>query len=258
MTLWQVALLGVVQGLTEFLPISSDGHLAVFQSFLPRVASPLALDVALHVGTLLAMLVFFYQDLFRLGRGVFSTQEVERQGARADLRWVAVVTLVTGGVGLGLKHVVEGVTTSLFWAGVGFALTTVWLLVGVWAGRRVASGLRRGDGAACVMGLVQGAAVWPGLSRSGSTIGLALLLGWDWERAGRMSFIMAIPAIFGATLLEARDISQLPLGMVGVGIAVSFVTGLMALGVLMKFLRARKLWPFAAYTGLMTLFCFFH
>jgi undecaprenyl-diphosphatase len=105
--------------------------------------------------------------------------------------------------------------------------------------------------------LVQGAAVWPGLSRSASTISTALFLGWTWEEAGRLSFVMAIPAIIGATLLTAKDIAGLPdLTAVAAGIIVSFVVGLAALGFLMRFLKARKLWPFAVYTSLMAIYAF--
>jgi undecaprenyl-diphosphatase len=107
------------------------------------------------------------------------------------------------------------------------------------------------------IGAAQGAAVWPGLSRSASTIAVAVALGWAWTEAGRFSFLAAMPAIMGATLLTARDMQALPLWPSVVGVVVSFLVGWMALGLLMRFLRARRLWPFALYTFALALFSFY-
>ncbi|MBL0057724.1 MAG: undecaprenyl-diphosphate phosphatase [Elusimicrobia bacterium] len=255
--LGRAILLGVVQGLTEFLPVSSDGHLALCQWAFGSADASLAMDVVLHAGTLLAMILFFRRDLSALARGLPARTEEGRLERRRFLL-VMAATLVTGVVGLSLKSRVEKLSASPSAAGIGFLLTAAVLLWGEHRARR-----RSGPGTrvvaapvwqALVIGLVQGAAVWPGLSRSASTIAVALAFGWAWEEAGRFSFLAAMPAIAGATLLMAREMRALPLVPSLVGFGVSFVTGMAALGLLMGFLRARRLWPFALYTLLLGLF----
>lgn len=253
-------ILGVVQGLTEFLPVSSDGHLTLFQAGWGMGESTLAMDVVLHVGTLGAMAWYFRRDILGLARGVWDKTE-----SGVDLRryvWmIGASTLVTGVIGLGLKNTIESLSTSYRAAGLGFLLTSGVL---VWGERR---SRQQGGGAsgpgvaplwhALAIGAAQGAAVWPGLSRSASTIAVAVALGWAWTEAGRFSFLAAMPAIMGATLLTARDMQALPLWPSVVGVVVSFLVGWMALGLLMRFLRARRLWPFALYTFALALFSFY-
>jgi undecaprenyl-diphosphatase len=249
-TLWQAVLLGLVQGVTEFFPISSDGHLTLFQAALRIQDASLALDVALHVGTLAAVLFFFRKDFAAMIRALASSQDTpDRALERRRALCIVVATVFTGAVGLSLKESVEASVTSFGAAGVGFLLTALFLSAGDWAGRR---GTRRPLWEApwwhlAVLGLAQGAAVWPGLSRSGSTIAVALILGWRWEDAGRFSFLMSVPAVAGATLLTARDMAGLDPVLVSAGILASFAAGWVSLAGLMRFLRARRLWPFAVY-----------
>lgn len=256
----RAVVLGIVQGITEFLPVSSDGHLTLFQAGWGMGDATLAMDVVLHVGTLGAMVWYFRWDLWRLGRGVLDKTDA---GAahRRFLLMIGAATVVTGAIGLGLKDTIESLSTSYRAAGVGFLLTSGVLL---WGERRS----RQQGGGACgaatapiwhalMIGAAQGAAVWPGLSRSASTISLAVALGWAWTEAGRFSFLAAMPAIAGATLLTARDIHALPLLPSVVGAVVSFLVGWMALGLLMRFLRARRLWPFALYTFGLALYSFY-
>jgi undecaprenyl-diphosphatase len=100
---------------------------------------------------------------------------------------------------------------------------------------------------ALVIGVAQGMAVWPGLSRSGSTIAVALLMGWRWDEAARFSFLLSIPAVAGAILVSSPDMTGLAAGPVLTGIAAAFVVGCLAIWLLMKFLAAKCLWPFAVY-----------
>lgn len=242
--------LGVVQGLTEFLPVSSDGHLTLLQAVWGAGPNALAMDVALHVGTLGSMVLFFRRDLLALMRSLMDrgpTTAVDRR----QVLLILLATVVTGGIGLSLKPLVEERMASFGAAGAGFLLTTAVLLWGEKRGRAPSRGWTVADAPlwhALLLGAVQGAAVWPGLSRSASTISVALVLGWRWEAAGRFSFLAAMPAIAGATLLTARDIAVLPKGPVLVGLFASFLVGTLALGLLMRFLAARRLWPFALYT----------
>ncbi len=257
MTFAHAALLGLVQGLTEFLPVSSDGHLALFQAALGE--GSLAFDVVLHGGTLLSMAFFFRSDLARMGRGVFSpVNSRERVFERRRLLLIVAAAVPTGLIGLGLKGTVEKLSASLLAAGAGFLLTCAALLWGERHGRRPGEGLPLSAVPlrhAVLIGLAQGAAVWPGLSRSASTIALALVLGWRWDDAGRFSFLAAMPAILGATLLTARDMGGLPLGPAVLGFAVAFTVGTLSLFLLMRFLAARRLWPFALYCLGLGLFC---
>lgn len=259
MNVFPIIVLAVVQGLTEFLPVSSDGHLAVFRDLLHIPAqNALALDVALHGGTFMAILVFFRSDLRQLITGFFSgAPSPERALARRQVLFIALATLVTGVIGLGLKGMVEDVNSFLPAVGVGFLLTTMFLLGGELGAtsRLTYTFSEMSLWQPLLLGAVQGLAVWPGLSRSGSTIGLALFMGWSWPDAGRFSFLMAIPALAGALLLMAKDMAGLPNpGLVAVGVLVSFVTGLGALALLMRFLAGRRLWPFAIYTIVLAIY----
>jgi undecaprenyl-diphosphatase len=261
LNLFHVVILGLVQGLTEFLPVSSDGHLAIFRNLM-HVPSEhaLALDVSLHIGTLAAMLVFFWKDILRLV-GSLSPGRTDPPAMedRRRIMLIAAATVVTGVVGLSLKGPVERFNSFLPAAGLGFLATTAFLLAGILGGNsRVVYSLPEIPlWHALVLGLVQGLAVWPGLSRSGSTIATALFLGWGWKESGRFAFLMAFPALVGAMILTAKDMTALghP-GLILTGIGVSLFTGLGALALLMRFLEARKLLPFAVYTGLLALYAF--
>lgn len=260
MNSFQIVVLGIVQGLTEFLPVSSDGHLALSRNLL-SVSSDhaLALDVSLHIGTLGAMLVFFRKDLLRLAVSLGGAKTEEASEDRRRILLIGAATVVTGAVGLLLKAPVERFNSFMPAVAVGFLATTAFLLGGILGGNsRVVYPLREIPlWHALVLGLVQGLAVWPGLSRSGSCIGTALLLGWGWKESGRFAFLMAFPALAGAMLLTAKDMTALghP-GTILLGVAVSFATGLGALALLMRFLEARKLWPFAVYTGVLAIYAF--
>jgi len=257
---WRAGALGVLQGLTEFLPVSSDGHLTVFQVVFGGVGNFLAMDVVVHGGTLLSMVVFFRKDIFRMFTGLFQR---EGSGVLERRRFFLIVlcTLVTAVVGFGLKSRVEEMSTSLVAAGMGFLLTAAILLWGESNGKRPDAGRITVGNAplwhAVALGLFQGLAVWPGLSRSACTIGLALVLGWAWGEAGRFSFLMAMPAIAGAFVLMLREFSTLPLGPAVVSFFVSFLVGLVALRLLMTFLASRRLWPFALYTLGLGVWCLF-
>lgn len=248
MTYGHTVLLGIVQGITEFLPVSSDGHLTVFQAALGE--GSLALDVALHLGTLFSMVFFFRRNIQTLFTALLRPQTPGAPQERRQALLILTATLPTGIVGLGLKHTVESLTASWTAAGVGFLVTASLLLWGERRGKNPAERLAFSAAPlwhAVGIGLAQGLAVWPGLSRSASTIAVALALRWSWEDAGRFSFLAALPAIAGATLLTARDMNAIPLGPTLVGIVVSFIVGTLSLSLLMRFLAARRLWPFAFY-----------
>jgi len=255
--------LGLVQGITEFLPVSSSGHLAIFQGLFGLGEAPLSYGIMLHFSTMLATLVFFGADIIHfLGgwvRGFFSLAARESEGW--SVGWAVLAgTVVTGAIGLPLKPLVEHAMTRPWAVGAGLLLTASILAYGAalpanLEGRpaTVARGL--------LIGLVQGIAVLPGISRSGSTIVAGMKTGMNPSSAFRFSFLLSVPAIFGATLLEAMELtgtpdwaSTLPRGWVW-GMIAAFLSGLMALGVF-RSLAVRGKWrPFVIYCGAAGCLC---
>jgi undecaprenyl-diphosphatase len=262
---WTAAL-GAVQGLTEFLPISSSGHLAAAELAAPRLGfagaggdQPLLLGVLLHVATLAAVLVCFRaaaldairgfgRGLAALARGKLGAAIDSDEGTRLALA-ICVGTVPTGAIGLALERPTAGIAGSPLALGLCFvACAAVLFATRWWPG-----GARRLDWrAALVIGIVQGIAVLPGVSRSGVTIAAGLALGLPREEAVRFSFLLSVPAIAGAALLEL-DTSMLGAGgdgaAFGAGCATAFGVGFFALVLLRRIVRGGRLWLFAPYVA---------
>jgi undecaprenyl-diphosphatase len=271
--LW-ITLLGAVQGATEFLPVSSSGHLAVGQLMLFGGAvdggladQPLLLEVLLHLATLLAVLLVYRRDalaairgagrgLVALLRGRLGRVAGEDDGVNLAL-CIVVGLLPTAGIGFLLREPAVIISGSSLGLGLTF-LACACLLIATrwWPG-----GTRRLDWKlALVIGVVQGLAVLPGISRSGVTIATALALGLDREEAARFSFLMSVPAILGAAALEL-DLDALTAGEHAVGFAAgavaAFAVGLAALLLLIRLVRGGRLWMFAPYVAAMGVFSLF-
>lgn len=250
MTVLQAVVLGLVQGVTEFLPVSSSGHLVVVPRLLGWRDQGLAFDAAVHLGTALALLCYFGRELARLGRGL-------RRGARGDRRLalaVVVGTLPAAIAGLVVEHTVEAHLRSP----TVVALSTIlWALVLWWADRRAARArihdLRDVDaGRALAVGLGQALALVPGTSRSGITLSVALLAGLERSTAARFAFLLGLPVTTGAgflkTLALARaGLAEGQLAPLIAGIGTSFGAGLLAIWFLVGYLRRRTLAPFVIY-----------
>ncbi len=262
-------ILGIVQGLTEFFPVSSDGHLAVFQHLLGYHKENMVFDVLLHAGTLSALLLVFrketlqliqqtielFKTLFREKnmRLILSPSENER-----PTLYVWWVTFVTGVFGLCLEKVATASGQSILATGFGFLITASFLL---WASRRQNNTKTTSQQPwifPLLIGLAQSSALLSGVSRSGMTISTALLLGCRRDEAGRFSFVAAIPIIFMAILYELRklDWSQTyELSIMLVGVAASFVVGILAIKGLLAMLTRLSLRPFAYYCIALGLLC---
>jgi undecaprenyl-diphosphatase len=232
--------LGVVQGLSEFFPVSSSGHLALLQKIIGMGKDTVALAVVLHFGTALAVVIFFFHDILAAIRSpkVFFS--------------IVVVTVITGGIGLAGKSLFEGLFTSPQAIAIAWLITAGLLLATkkFSQGRKKAVGIKE----ALVLGAAQGLSIAPGISRSGMTISALLFCGLERQPAFSFSFIAALPAIFGAGLLEARKIDfALRENFSGflVGFIASFLSGLFALWMLKKIMYRAKLYYFAFYCMLI-------
>jgi len=230
--------LGVVQGLTEFLPVSSSGHLTLFSQFIELDGDNVLFNLFLHVGTLIPVLWFYRAEVGALIRAPFAGEQqplLQREGMRQWLLLVAA-SVPTAVIGLLLKDVFEALFDTPAALTVTFALTACILL-----STRFAPEPRRGITLwiAVVLGIVQGLAITPGISRSGSTIAMALLLGVNREEAARFSFLMSVPAISGATLLMLKDadLTAFDPVAVGVGFSAALISGYLALVLLVELVK---------------------
>ncbi|MBN2197389.1 MAG: undecaprenyl-diphosphate phosphatase [Polyangiaceae bacterium] len=209
LTLLEAAGLGVLQGITEFLPVSSDGHLALGQLLFDIEDGGLALNVLLHAGTLVATMLVLRervaQTLHAGWKGLLHPAGLQRSAAGRDALVVVLATIPTGVIGLLLRDPVEWLTSSPLAVGLGFALTTVILASTYWAPTGESDELTWRT--ALLLGVVQGLAVLPGVSRSGFTICIALWSGVRPSRAFELSMLISLPAILGAVLLEVPEMA---------------------------------------------------
>jgi undecaprenyl-diphosphatase len=260
----QAIALGAMQGATEFLPVSSSGHLVVARELFQVADVPVLFDVLLHVATLLAVVVVLRRRVWAfitaLGRwGVRRATEQDRPYLRL-IPIIIVTTAVTGAVGVGLDASFDirnpRVTSGLF------LVTAVLLILTKWArGSRAFSRIGWID--SVVLGLAQGFGVLPGISRSGVTISAALYSGMDRKTAGEYSFLLSIPAILGALVLTLRDAEALraqvaPIAVVA-GCLAAAIVGFLALVGLLRLVQAGRMYYFAAYLiplGIWGLFTF--
>jgi undecaprenyl-diphosphatase len=208
----EAILLGIVQGVTEFLPISSDGHLALAEILFELSDGGLTFNVMLHTGTFVATLLVLRDSVGRALRAgvpaLVRPADFRRTSGGRDALVVLLASIPTALIGLLLRDAVEQWTKSPLAIGLGFLGTTAMLLAAQFS--------RRGDreqpsvGGALLVGLAQGLAVLPGLSRSGSTIAVLLWLGVRPERAFTLSMLISLPAVLGAVLLESRHVVGQP------------------------------------------------
>ncbi len=243
--------LGFIQGATEFLPVSSSGHLAIAQHFLTGFEQPgILFDVVLHVGTLCAVTIYFWQDIAQLAMAPWSKQPQGEQ-YRKLLKLIILGSIPTAAIGLTFKDQLTGLFDNIPVV-CAMLVVTGFLL---FAAERWRRGTGRNEAQltladAIVTGVVQGCAIVPGISRSGSTIAALLFRGVDGETAARFSFLLSMPAVGGAALLSLRDMNGLDASHIPVylaGCATAFVVGLVSIHLLMAVVRNKRLAGFAIY-----------
>jgi len=239
-------LLGILQGLTEFLPVSSSGHLVLAQELLTGFkGAPAAFDVLLHGGTLAAVLIYFRDDVLQLMRGMLTP---------GDGGWRLPVLLIIGSVPAGIVGVffsdmIEPLFSAPRVAAIGLLITSGVLVV---AWRLRGRGYRSLAGltifSAILIGSAQALAIMPGISRSGTTIAVGMFIGLKGRDAARFSFLLSIPAIAGALILESGSLAAtgLPLSYLAGAMAAALV-GWASIAFLMKLLDRENLLPFALY-----------
>jgi len=245
-------LLGLLQGLTEFLPVSSSGHLVIVQHLLGVGGDMFFFDVVVHGATLLAVVVYFRRELKVLLRsllGLPGEAPVELPCATAKSLWLSLVvgTVPAVLVGLTLKSEIESLFASRQAAPAFLLLTGVFLLV-----TRSRRDSERGvsAGTAFLIGLAQGLAILPGISRSGWTIGAAILIGVNRRKSVQFSFLLSIPAVAGALLYElvqAGSVEGQAVSAVLAGAAIAFLSGLLAIRILFGFSSRGRLELFGLY-----------
>jgi undecaprenyl-diphosphatase len=259
--LWQAAVLGAVQGVTEFLPISSSAHLVIVPEILGWPAATLTFDVAVHWATALAVVLYFRSDWARLAR---STVASLRSGSPRDdpnirlLALLALATIPALVAGLLFKEPFEAAILheprdAARLASLLLLATGALLLVSDQVGRRALVAEQISTTGAVGVGCAQAAAVLPGISRSGATIAAGLLAGLRREEAARFSFLLSAPVVLAAGVVQLADLAMFggdtsdPLALL-VGFATSFVVGYLAIDWLLSYLRRAPLTVFVAYT----------
>lgn len=261
----EAVVLGVVQGLTEFLPVSSSGHLVLFQHLFGLVEPELLFDICVHVGTLAAVLAVFYRDILNLLSTLARLPGLARAGGgvsalfgnHRDFRLMVMIVLgcvPTAVLGVLFAKMAEQLFGTVWLVGAALMTTGtfLWFTKKQKTAARTIRQMKLKD--ALLIGLVQGLAIVPGISRSGATISAALYLGVDRELAGKYSFLLAIPAILGALVLgldsEAFH-TTLPAGTLVLGSLAAAVVGYLALVVLLKMVKKGQLHRFAPYCWLV-------
>jgi len=264
-TVLQALVLGITQGVTEFLPISSDGHLILIPALFGWDRFGLGFDVVLHAATLLATIAYFRRDVWNLIRAVFSRGE-ERARDRRLAWFIAAATVPSVIVALALEGSVEKVALLPMTAQVaitaGFLLVTAFCLLGAeWYAQRSSVSVGTAEDVpllkALAIGFAQGFAVAPGLSRSGTTIAAGVALGIKRDEAARFSFLLSLPIVFAATskkvLLDVIVGGEAlpPLVPLVVGLVTTALVGYAAIALLLPYVRKHSLVAFGIYTAIV-------
>ncbi len=242
MNIIQSIILGIIQGLTEFLPVSSSGHLALLHNYFGEQS--IAFDVAVHFATLLAILVYFAKDIWLIIK-------------KFDVKYVFyifIASLPIIVIGLLVRNIIGAFFSSLFAVGFGFVLSGMFLFTASFSERLKRKKL--GWKNSFVVGLAQAIAIFPGVSRSGATVSTGLLNSLDREKAIKFSFLLAVPAMFGANILKLREIVNLDWNILIVGFITSFIFGLLGIFLFVKYLTVRRIRWFALYCWFMAVISF--
>ena len=244
----QAVFLGALQGITEWLPVSSSGHLALAQQMM-GLQVPVSFDIMLHIGTLAAVVLYYWRRLLAIALAVLRLDFKSNEGKTALL--IVVASVPTAIIGFALKDFFESMFSSMLMVGIALMITGCVLFSTKWMHGRRKVGLAESVG----MGIAQGLAVAPGISRSGWTISAGMAAGVEKEKAAEFSFILSIPALIGAAVIEGRNIafSGIDWWAVSAGVLVAAVVGYASIFALMKIVKRGEFWVFAPYCWIVGL-----
>jgi len=252
-------LLGIIQGLTEFLPVSSSGHLVLSRHFLNQGESTgdLSLEVFLHLGSLLAVFIFFRKEISALFMSLFKWDKSEKSiEHHQQIFYILIATAVTGIIGLSFKDLIENLFSNAILVAIFLSVTGIIIFFS----DKIRTGqLKSGEIGffrALFIGLGQAIAITPGISRSGTTIAFSLFSGMKREEAASFSFLLSIPAILGANIMEFESLSTLNMAdLVNylAGFIAAFISGYLVIGFLLKMIQKAQLKYFAFYCWAISL-----
>lgn len=276
MSLWKAILLGLIQGITEFLPVSSSGHLAIFQYiFKVNTDTGMLFEVMLHLGTLISVCIVFWKDIrklfiegihvlvdafvnlkIKLTKSDEKYRHIVTNAYRKFVLLILATSVPTALIGLILNNVMEAATNSLLVPGICLIINAIILLVvgSLPGGKKKVKKTSYKE--AAVIGVAQGLAVLPGISRSGSTISACLGLGFDRSFAVKYSFIASLPAIIGANLLELRHLGEAvssggEILYYAAGMVVAGIAGYICIRIMMRVVSEKKFSYFAYYCAIV-------
>lgn len=280
MPIWKAIILGIVQGLAEFLPISSSGHLAIIKEIMhvDLESGGMFFDIMLHLGTLAAIFIAFWGDISRMivegfhiigdvlhniitwigrlagGQGKY--HRVIRSSYRKFVMMVIVSTIPTGIIGVLIKDTVEMASSIIIVPGICLLITAVFLTIAdlVDPGEKRPREAKYSE--AGLIGIAQGLATMPGLSRSGTTITACMLCGFEKRFAVKYSFIMSIPAVMGAVVLELKDVGKMSLQTAdlipcGIATVIAAIVGYLSIRIMMELVRGKSYRGFVIYCALV-------
>ena len=266
MTFLQSIILGLVQGLAEFLPISSSGHLALLQNFFGiREDNVLVFTVLLHLGTLVSVFIIYWKDIVELVIELFKTIKdiCTGKGLRINSSptrrlgfMIIVATIPTTIIGLTLNDFFESLYASVIMIAVGLIFTGIILIVAERMGKSNKDVMEMKFSHAIFIGCMQGLAIWPGISRSGSTLFGGLISGLERKFAVKFAFLISIPSILGSVILEtpaaiAQGMDMSMLGPIIVGVVISALSGIFAIKAMIKVVSNKGLFGFSIYVWLV-------
>ena len=266
MTYFQAAILGIVQGLAEFLPISSSGHLALLQYFFGVEAnSVLLFTVMMHVGTLVSVFIIYRKDIWTLLKELCYTIKdlCTGKGPRINANpmrrmgfMIIVATIPTAIIGLLFEDFFESLYASIVAIAMGLIFTGIILLVAERMGRSDKGPMEMKWRHAIFIGIMQGIAICPGVSRSGSTLFGGLIAGLKREFAVEFAFLISIPSILGSVILEAPDAfaggaDASMIGPIILGVILAMISGIVAIKAMIKVVTGKRLFGFSIYVWLV-------
>jgi undecaprenyl-diphosphatase len=266
MDIIQSIILGAIQGVTEFIPVSSSGHLLVLRNLMGLGEIPVLFDILLHIPTLVVIIIVFRKKILELILSLFKLlssfikHEKSPVTARENGRLILVLLIATAAtalIGSGIEKLQDYMSIAPKVTGIFFIITGIILIITkLMKGKKEYNQIGIKEG--IITGIAQGIGVLPGISRSGITIASSLFSGMKRENAGEYSFLIAVPAILGAPLLKLNEVESMNIAphVLGIGLAMSFIAGLLSLILLIRLVKKSRLYLFSIYlipAGILTL-----